>query len=354
MEFSEIESKNLNFYAPRFEIIINGENILYKDIEIVKVTVKNTLTGPDDFDITINNPELKWLEDPLFQIGNEVEIRMGYGSQITTMIIGEISALEPSFSSSGPQQMGIRGFDLIKSLQRGDKFRSWENLPDFVIAGIIALEHNLIPDGIEPTFTIHPKVMQNGENDFDFLKKRAQENGFEMFVDLRTLYFRKPKMIKDTITTLTLGKTLTSFTPEINLANKPSKVTVRGWDPRLKKEIVGIASSGQELGLELKQQSASQIIKKLYGEVERSIREEPVYSQDEAEKRAKSVLDNSSDQFIKGNGECIGIPQLRAGRYIDIYGLGEKLSMKYYLEATTHTIDTSGYQTKFSVKGNAI
>jgi phage protein D len=353
MEFSEIERKNLNFYAPRFEILIDGENILYRGVEIVSVIIRNNLNGPDDFSITINNPELKWLEDPLFQLGKEAEIKMGYGRQLTPMIIGEISALEPSFSPSGPLQMGIRGFDLLKRLQRGDKFRSWENLPDFVIAGIIALDHGLLPDGIQPTLAIHPKIMQNGESDFDFLKRRAQENGFEMFVHLRTLYFRKPKEMKEPITTLTLGKTLNSFAPELNVANKPSQVTVRGWDPRSKKEIIGIVSQGQELGLELKRQSASQIIQSLYGTVERSIRE-PIYSYEEAEKRARSVLDNASDQFIKGSGECLGIPEIRAGSYINIEGLGKQFSMKYYLESTTHKIDTSGYTTEFSVKGNAL
>jgi len=353
MDFKEIEKKNLNFYAPRFEIIIDAKNILYEGVEIVSVTVNNQLEGPDDFHISINNPELKWLENPLFQLGKEVEIKMGYGSNLNTVIVGEISAIEPSFASSGPKQMGIRGFDLMKRLQRGDKIRSWEYLPDFVIAGIIAVEHGLKPDGIHPTFTIHPKVVQNEESDYNFLKKRAQFNGYEIFVELRTLCFRKPKILKDSITTLTLGKSLNSFTPEINIANKPSQVTVRGWDPRLKKEIIGLADKGQELSLELNKESTSQIIQRLYGKVERTIRE-PVFSQDEAEKRARSILEGSSDQFIKGNGESIGIPELRAGKYVDIDGLGNRFSMKYYIEKTMHTIDTSGYKTTFSVKGNAL
>lgn len=353
MEFKEIERKNLNFYAPRFEIRIDGADILYEGVEIVSVTITNVLEGPDSFDISINNPELKWLEDPLFQLGKEVEIKMGYGSNVSPLIVGEITAIEPSFSSTGPKQMGIRGYDLLKRLQRGDKIRSWEYLPDFVIAGIIAVEHGLRPDGIQPTFTIHPKVVQNEETDYNFLKKRAQFNGYEVFVDLRKLCFRKPKIIKDSVTTLTLGKSLNSFTPEINVANKPSQVTVRGWDPRLKKEIIGLADKGQELTLELNKESASQIIQKLYGKVERTIRE-PVFSQDEAEKRARSILEGSSDQFIKGDGECIGIPELRAGKYVDIDGLGKRFSMKYYIEKTTHKIDTSGYKTTFSVKGNAL
>lgn len=353
MDFTKIESKNLNFYAPRFEITIAGVNLLHKGVEILSVTVNDKLEGPDDFAITINNPQLKWLEDPLFQIGEQVNIKMGYGKELTTMILGDISAVEPSFASSGPQQMGIRGFDFLKRLQRGERFRSWEKMPDSVIASEVVGVHGLSPDGIQPTGTIHPKIMQNGQSDFDFLKQRAQENGFEMFVHLRSFFFRKPKDTKDPITTLTLGKTLNSFAPELNIENKPSRVTVRGWDPRTKKEIEGVAGNGQERNILAGKKSASQMIEQVYGTVERSIRE-PVYTQEEAEKRAQSSLDSSSDQFIKGSGECVGIPEIRAGGYITIDGVGRRFSMDYYIESATHKIDASGYTTQFSVKGNAI
>ena len=353
MEFFEIEQKNLNFYAPRFEVLIEGENILYKGVEIISVTVNNKLKDCDDFLISINNPELKWLEDPLFQLGKEVEIRMGYAGQLETMIIGDISALEPTFSSSGPHQIGIRGFDLMKRLQLGERFRSWKDETDSTIAARIADEHHLLTAGIQSTDTVHPKIMQHNITDFNFLKNRAKKNGFEMFVQLRTLYFRKPKESKDPITNLVLGKTLTSFSPELNIANKPSQVTVRGWNPREKQEIVGTAQRGQESNTEPGRLSVSQIIQNLYGTVERGICE-PVYTKEEAERQAKAILDDSGDQFITGTGECVGIPEIRAGRYINIDGLGKMFSMKYYIESTTHKIDTSGYTTSFSVKGNAL
>lgn len=355
MKFEDIEQKNLAFYVPRYEVKMGGKNILYQGVEISSITVNQTLDGPGDFSISINNPQMDWLDKPLFQLGKEVEIKMGYGSELMTTIIGEISAVEPSFGSGGLRQMEIRGYDLLKRLQRkgGEKFRSWENLPDFIIAGFIALEHGLMPTGIMPTFTIHPKVVQNGETDYDFLKKRAEEIGYEFFVQQRTLYFQKPKLNKTPVTTLILGKTLTSFVPELNLSNKPSQVTVRGWDPALRQEIIGIAKKGMELDVFANKKSASQIIENIFGQVERNIRE-PVYSRDEAEKRAQAALNSASDQLVTGNGECIGIPNIQTGRFLNLEGLGAQFSMNYYIQKVTHRIDTSGYKTNFSVKGNAI
>ncbi len=353
MEFAKIEQKNLNFYAPRFEVVIDGENIMHSGVQIASVTFTDILRGPDDFSMTINDPDMEWLEAPLLQPGKEVEIRMGYGGKLTPMVVGDITALEPSFSSSGPQSMTIRGFDLLKRLQNGCVFKSWDDTQDSDVASKIADKHKLKTTGIDETQTIHPKIMQNGESDYALLQRRAEENGFEMFVHLRTFYFCKPKQDKTPLTTLTLEKTLTRFTPRLNLANKPSRVSVRGWNPEQRREIVGTADAGQESAVESNRQSASQAIEGRYGTVERCIRE-PVYTREEASRRAQAALDASSDQFLTGEGECIGIPEIRAGRYIKIEGVGARFSMKYYIERAVHKIDANGYSTTFSVKGNAL
>src|SRR4051794_5141246 len=96
MEFPELEKKYHNFYAPAFEIEVAGENIMEKGVEIVSVTVDNTLNNADHFTFTVNNAydvvlrELKWL-DELFTFGNKVQVKMGYADQQRVMLIGLIT-----------------------------------------------------------------------------------------------------------------------------------------------------------------------------------------------------------------------------------------------------------------------
>ena len=58
--------------------------------------------------------------------------------------------------------------------------------------------------------------------------------------------------------------------------------------------------------------------------------------------------------FVQGSGESIGLPELRADTNIELLGLGRELSKTYYVEQTTHTINTSGYRTTFRVKDTTI
>ncbi len=77
-------------------------------------------------------------------------------------------------------------------------------------------------------------------------------------------------------------------------------------------------------------------------------------SQDEAKTHAEALLNKRSMKLISGQGECIGIPEIRAGRYIKLSGIGSKLSQPYYIVSTLHIVDETGYVTRFQVGGNAV
>ena len=57
---------------------------------------------------------------------------------------------------------------------------------------------------------------------------------------------------------------------------------------------------------------------------------------------------------MKGNAECIGIPQIEPMRTIKLENLGKRFSGRYYITSATHTINDSGYRTSFSVSKNSI
>ena len=73
-----------------------------------------------------------------------------------------------------------------------------------------------------------------------------------------------------------------------------------------------------------------------------------------ADAMAKAILNKMSEGFVKGTGECIGLPLVKPGTTIQLEGIGKKFSKTYYIEKTTHSIGTSGYKTTFTVKDNAI
>ena len=358
MELEELAKKYNNFYAPNYQILVDGEDIFRELlIEITTVNVEDALEKADKFSFSINDPGVRWLDSDLFDPGNEVEIKMGYGDQRATMIIGEITSLKPNFPTDGTPQLTIDGSDLSNQFRMAPKGWSRENKRDSeVVAEIARKAKHKLKTKIEQTEPEHLSVVQRDrETDYAFIKRLADRNSFEFFIRERTLYFQMPPKKESEIVTLKYRTSLLSFSPEVNIANQPSRVRVEGgWDIKTMQPIVGIARRGSEEAREPGRRSGGEIVENLYGEVEERISDSPVYTQQEADIRARSILNKRSEGLITGRAECIGLPEIRAGENIKLEGLGEKFSRKYYIDGTTHNISNSGYSTTFNIKANTI
>jgi phage protein D len=77
---------------------------------------------------------------------------------------------------------------------------------------------------------------------------------------------------------------------------------------------------------------------------------QPVFTQAEADKRAKAALGEKTKKFLTGDAEAIGLPDLRPDRTVQMDNLGKAFSKVYYIEQATHRVDSSGYRTKVKVR----
>lgn len=361
MDFAQLEKKYANFYAPSFAIRVEGGDLREMGMEITGVNVDHTLRAADHFTFTVNNiydaagSDLSGI-DTFLPAGKKVEIRMGYAGVLEPLLTGVITSLTTSFSGAGHPRFTVSGYDLSYLLMRGMKPRSWDNARHSDIAAVIATEYGL-KSHTDPTDVIYPKVMKEaGKSDFQFLQQIADENYYEFFVSGQTLYFRKPPRDSEPALTLEWRRQLLSFQPEINVAEQVMEVEVRGWDPKAKKEIVGSARIGDELGKRSgsNRKTGGELIRDLLREpVKLSVRQ-PVFSQQEAERLARSILNRHAEGLVQGSGETVGLPDLLPGRTIRLGGLGAKFSKSYYIEKTVHSIGASGYHTTFHVKESLI
>ncbi|MDD4767595.1 MAG: contractile injection system protein, VgrG/Pvc8 family [Desulfotomaculaceae bacterium] len=359
MDFIDLEKKYRNFYAPAFEIKAAGQDLLQAGVEIADVTVDHTLAGADTFSFTVNNAydavrrELKWL-DGLLAPGSGVAIKMGYTDKLAALLTGLITSVRATFPAGGLPALEVSGFDLSHQLMKGRQSTPWPpDTKDSDIAKKIAAKYSL-SSVVEDTRVKYPEVNQDQESDFDFLTRLAQRNHFEFFVFGRTLYFRAPANDQAPVLSLAWGQTLVSFSPEINLGEQVSAVEIRGWDAGAKKEIVGRAKTGDEKGRDSSGSTGGEMVSSVYGQPVTERLRLPVGSQEEADSRARAILNQCADGLVRGSGESIGIPELLPGKNIKLERLGKKFSKTYYVERTNHSIGGAGYRTTFSVKENAI
>jgi phage protein D/phage baseplate assembly protein gpV len=336
------------FYAPRFDIRISGLR-LAADVtnQVLSLVVETNLDLAGSFSITLRNPDNMLLDSALFDLGKTVEIHLGYGNDLKPAFLGEIAAIEPSFPQDGPPIVRVTGYDKSYKLRRNYKEPiEYKFMNDSLIAARIAAENGLIPI-VHPTPGFKEKTIKVG-SDMAFLKERARQYFFDVYVEWDRLHFQFP-LPQTAAHILEWGKNLSSFSPRISSASLAGTQIVRGYNQELAQTIVGMALAADFDLDNLQERLGSSAMDLLTSLVRKGIRKGTVENPLDAVDLAESLLADLLEGMYEGSGSCIGIPDLIAGNYIAIQGVGKRFSGTYRLRKVTHRIDGRGFHTEFAI-----
>jgi phage protein D len=401
---SEESTRQSGFYVPQFEIKIEGaglpRNILR---DVTQLTYTDNIKEIDSFEVTVNNwdpttQDFKYVGSEtaerlarktgddrrlrLFEPCNkEVEVWMGYLGNLHLMMKGTFTTMEPNFPASGAPTLTVRGLNVLHQLRRKQYSTTWSNKRDSEIAKNIATlvdkdlggkrfrdkNGNPLPIVINPKALAKepplPYVAQKNQYDIEFLLTRALRLGYVVFVregkpKARNLDERKKHLYfgpsdgtfpgqRDVIFKLKWGISLIDFKPTLTMANQVRSVTVNGWDRAKKKAITGKATlDDKEFNINV---DLHEVLEKCDAR-EEIVVDKPVHSEKEAKAVAQAILKDRHKEMVKASGTCVGLPDLRAGRKVIIEGLGSRFSGTYFITKSIHTINDSGYVTKFDAR----
>ncbi|UUZ94993.1 hypothetical protein LJK87_11075 [Paenibacillus sp. P25] len=353
--FDELESKYRNFYAPAYEIYIDGSNMVTESMAIPSITVTTSVEPKANYvNFTVKNAydpvkrDFNWLTQ-YFVLGKTLEVKMGYTDKLRTVFYGIITSVTADYPGQGHPTLKILGMDKSTLMMKGSKAGYWIDKKYSDVAKEIGQKY--VPDVVvDDTQTVIKTIDQKGMSDFKFLEYLALVCNYDFFLVDKSMYFRKPLTATSSVLTLSYGKNLRSFSPDMNIADQVTKVTVRGWDDKQQKPIVSSASEITKLGSGSK---TGKDLLKTQGDFEENIYTN-VDSVEEAKAKAEAIMNKRAMKLVSGDGECIGLPEICAGRYIKLDGLGQVFNQSYYIVSSTHRIDSSGYTTSFKVQGNAV
>jgi phage protein D len=347
--------------VPDFDILINGSPLpMESKVYVMEVKVDDDVSLPGMFTVVLTasddqEEEMPWIDDEdLFAVGNPVEIKIGYRDDLEALISGEITGLEPEFSFDRLPSLTVRGYDLSHRLLRGRKTRTFIQQKDSDIAAQIAGDAGLNGQ-VEDSQVVHDYVFQANQTDMEFLQQRARRIQYEMVVVDKDLFFQPVSNADSEILTITLNDDLLEFYPRLSSVSQVSEVSVRGWNPADKQEIVGQAGPGDEVSTMGGQNSGAAIVADTFGTAAGIISDCPVMTQAEADQMAQARFNQALLEFINGEGICMGRTDLRSGKIINIDGIGSRFSGSYYVvSAVHHYTTTEGYFTNFTVRRNAL
>ena len=263
---------------------------------------------------------------------------------------GEITALEPEFDQHKPT-LTVRGYDRSHRLYRGHKTRTFLNQTDSDIASQIAREAGLSAD-VEATSEQHTYVIQDNQTNMDFLRSRAARIGYSIAVDQRKLRFRRAEVSPPSAPAQEWGLSLRSFRVRLTAIAQPNDVQVRGWDPKMKRAIVGKATQAAKPSQIGDGKTGGEAAQPFGAQATVTVTNQPVRTQGEADHLAQATLDEMSGGYLAAEGVCNGEAALKAGTLVEITGVGTRLGGKYFVTATRHDYTPrGGYVTTFTVSG---
>ncbi len=382
-----------SFYVPRFELRIDGAGLPRNVLrDVIELTYKDDVKKLDSFELTVNN----WDADKgrFKYVGSEskadleggspdsiryrlfepchkqVVLRMGYRGELPVLLTGNFTTMEPNFPSSGAPTLSVRGLNVLHQLRRKQYTYSWVKRRDSEIAREIA---QLKDDGAkrfplpiridEAALAKEPRidyVAEKNQHDIDFLLARARLRGYVVVIreaepgggGERHLYFGpsdggEQTAPRDVTFALEWGKSLIDFKPTLTTANQVKSVTVNGWDRKTKKPIKEKVSIDDK---EFKKRNRDLRHIQKCDPREEVVVDRPVFSKKEAKKLALDMLTDRDKEMVKASGTTIGLPDLRAGRKVEIRGLGSRFSGTYFVTETTHKIGDGGYTTAFKAR----
>lgn len=391
------------FYVPQFEVRIEGVG-LPRDVlrDVVQLTYKDNIKEIDGFELTVNNwdattrafkycggetaADLKGSTRDsqryrLFEPCNkEVQVWMGYAGDLRQVLRGTFTTMEPNFTASGPPTLNVRGLNALHQLRRKQYSTTWGDKRDSEIARDIATltDKDLgkdkkrfpMPIVVNPNALGKeqplPYVSQKNQYDIDFLLTRALRLGYVVYIregdpSARSADERKTHLYfgpsdgavpgqRDVTFELKWGVSLVDFKPTLTTANQIRSVTVNGWDRAKKKPITVKAT------LDDKEMNVNADLHELLNACdprEEVVVDKPVYAEKDAKALAQAILKDRTKEIVKASGTCVGLPDLRAGRRVRIAGMGARFDGDYFVTETTHTINDSGYVTKFNARREA-
>jgi phage protein D len=351
-------TREFDVLAPEVKLRIDGRDLSNKATsDIVAVSVLDDVHAAGMFTLTLlswdnKNMRVTWIDDPQFKEGNAVDIDMGYRDNLTNLFSGEITGLEPQFSTDRAPTLTVRGYDRRHRLMSRRRTRTFLKMRDSEIAEQVAGDWSLTPE-VTDTRVALDYVMQHNQSDFEFLGERARRIGYELVVKDRTLSFRPRKSDGGPVLTLNRDVELLDFNARLTTMGQVEEVAVQGWSAKDKKEVVATSRVGDERQMG-GSASGPATTRRAFAGTGGTTVELPVLGQAEADQLARGWFSEMALTYVEGHGICIGEPKLRAGVLVQIEGVGQRFSGSYYVTSTEHSYrPESGYRTAVDVRRNA-
>jgi phage protein D len=315
----------------------------------------------DTVKLTVDNSDLTQFDDPAWRKGGRIRVSWGYPGAMAperTCIITSVK---------GFRELSIEANAESVLMNLVTRQRVFEGKKISEIAEQIASEYGYGSDvqHIDDTMDREEIITQANLTDAQFLRQRASDVGFEFYVDFDGFHFHERRLGEPPVRALTYfidgdqGDFVEDPTIDNDVTARPGRVRTRGRNPRTRSDITQSADNNSDDN----RQTLTHMVDVIDSETrttttvrrrrppdqsERRLGSEQTVptadaNNNTARRRARGRFRRAQQVAVKMKAKIIGDPVLLAKTIVQVRGMGQRLSVKYYLQEVTHDLSPSGY-----------
>lgn len=186
------------------------------------------------------------------------------------------------------------------------------------------------------------------ESDYEFVVKAAKRFNYEFYIDDGNVIFRRAKDTDVCLMNLGTDEGMLEYEISYDMTGLVQTVEARGMDTGRGRVISASLKNPNRISL-------GNRAKALLSQTRRVYVDGSIASRQEAEYRAGFMLEEMGYRLGTLEAECVGLPELKPGCFIETTGLGQPADNRFYLMQVRHIVsDTGGFRTMIKGKAAAI
>lgn len=353
-DFDSLKSKYNGFLKPAISLSVisrsHRDKFIITDLNVELTSEFSANIATVNIFGIYNDKEKKFKDNDfnsVFQIGKKINIDIGYSKTTECVFSGFISGLTYVFDDRDIPHISLECLDVKAAMMaNNNNTQIIQDSYSACISDIVGksqykayykssdIDSNIkSPDGEDK-----PLIEMTDESDYDFIVRVAKKLGYEFFVSQETLYFRKKRIKKDPLITMSHKDLIVNLEANYNVMGMVNSVEVRSLNDKTGQLIRAIAKSNAVYS---NSSDAARVTQK----ASKIIIDPTITSDSQAQDRANVELDNLLWKFGIFKIKTIGVPELIPGRFIRIKDLSENINKKVYVTKVMHSISSQGFKT---------
>lgn len=295
----------------------------------------------------VDEREVRWSDDGPLKPGAEIELLLGYGSELSPVFSGVVTGLTAHFPADQSPTLQVEARSRSILLAGPPHSRIFEDTADGDLVSALAADVGLeadAEDGVQ-----RPGIVIDRRSAWPYLVERARALGWVVYVREKKLVMRPPAA-PDSPLELAWTKDLVELRLAQTVDTLPAQSSAAAWDTETLEQVTS-ASDSATGGLPTgdRQDHAAAVEATGWKTRDETAGTPAAHSTSELDHRASGLARLAELRHLSGAGRTVGLPTLRCDSWISFTGGGKRFSGPLYVSSVRHRLGRSGYTTEFGV-----